>query len=179
LRIIGCIREKGITNMIRNAAKALIVHHGKILLNKNQNSLGDMCSDLPDGAIYYDLPGGGQNQYETLEEAVKRECLEETGYTITVDKLSAIYEEISVNEQFRSEYERHAHKIHFIFVCHLINEHPEPLAEDKKDLDLLGSEWVKLENVKNILLYPLILNTNLERIFQTETIINLGYKRVL
>ena len=66
---------------IRNAAKAVIIDNGKILVNKNMNSLGDMCYGLPNGAVYYDLPGGGQNKYETLEEAVIRECLEDSGYS--------------------------------------------------------------------------------------------------
>ena len=79
---------------IRNAARAIIVNDGKILLNKNQNSLGDMCFGISKGAVYYDLPGGGQNQYETLEEAVIRECLEETGYITAVERLAAVYEEI-------------------------------------------------------------------------------------
>ena len=66
--------------------KQIIIDNGRMLINKNRNSLGDMCYGLPNGAIYYDLPGGGQNQYETLEEAVKRECLEESGYTVVVDR---------------------------------------------------------------------------------------------
>ena len=72
---------------IKNAAKALIINNGKILLNKCQNSLGDAWEAIPNGAVYYDLPGGGQNQYETLTEAVKRECLEETGYTVDIKNI--------------------------------------------------------------------------------------------
>jgi hypothetical protein len=30
-----------------------------------------MFFELPNGTIYYDLPGGGQEKYETLEEAEK------------------------------------------------------------------------------------------------------------
>jgi len=56
------------------------------------------------GETYYDFPGGGQNQYETLEEAVRRECLEETGYTVVVDRLAGIFEEICTDERFRAEY---------------------------------------------------------------------------
>jgi len=126
---------------IRNAAKAIIIDNGRMLINKNRNSLGDMCYGLPNGAIYYDLPGGGQNQYETLEEAVKRECLEESGYTVVVDRLAAIYEEISIDERFRAEYERYAYKVHFIFICSLTNKFIQPqLAE--KDLDMLESVWI-------------------------------------
>ena len=162
---------------IRNAAKAIIIDNGKILVNKNQNSLGDMFLGLPDGVVYYDLPGGGQNQYETLEEAVKRECLEESGYTVFVDRLAAIYEEISMNERFRSEYEQYAHKVHFIFICILVDEARKPPTE--RDLDMLESEWVDIENMKNIALYPHIINSNLELILKSDSVIYLGSERVL
>lgn len=162
---------------IRNSAKAIIIHDGKILINKNQNSLGNMCYGLPNGAIYFDLPGGGQNQYETLEEALKRECLEETGYTVSVDRLAAIYEEISIDDRFRSEYEEYAHKVLFIFICHLLDEYVvKPLSE--KDLDMLGSEWVNINNMKNIPLYPQIIHLKLDMIIKSENIIYLGSERV-
>ena len=161
---------------IRNAAKAIIIDNGKMLVNKNQNTLGDMCYGLPNGAVYYDLPGGGQNQYETLEEAVKRECLEETGYTVIVDKLAAIYEEISMNGRLRAEYEEYAHKVHFIFLCHLTDEPIRPLAE--KDLDMLESIWVNIDGMCNIPLYPQIINARLTSIVEADSIIYLGSERV-
>ncbi len=162
---------------IRNAAKAIIVHNNKILINKNQNSLGDMCYGLPNRAIYYDLPGGGQNQYETLDEAVKRECLEETGYTIAVDRLAAIYEEISMNKRFRSEYEQYAHKVYFIFICRLVDESIKPVTE--KDLDMLASEWVNIENMKDIPLYPEIVNKKLDLMLNLKFTLHFGSEHIL
>lgn len=162
---------------IRNAAKAIIIDNGRILVNKNQNSLGDMCYGLPNGAIYYDLPGGGQNQYETIEEAVKRECIEESGYTVAVDRLAAIYEEISMNENFRSQYEEYAHKVHFLFVCHLADEPIKPLAE--KDLDMLESEWVDVDCIKDLPLYPQIIKSNLELILMSTSVMYFGSERFL
>jgi len=61
---------------IRNAAKALIVNDNKILLNRCQNSTGYSLGEVCENEIYFDLPGGGQNKYETMIEPVKRECLE-------------------------------------------------------------------------------------------------------
>ena len=55
---------------IRNTAKALLVSNGRILVNR--------CV-TQEGGVYYDLPGGGQHMLETMEEAVIREVLEETG----------------------------------------------------------------------------------------------------
>ncbi len=161
---------------IRNAAKAIIVHDGKILLNKNLNSMGDMCYGLPNGAVYYDLPGGGQNQYETLEEAVIRECLEETGYTASVDRLLAIYEEISTNSNLRIQYKRYAHKIFFVFLCRLTDAPPAPATE--KDMDMLQPEWISLRDIKSIPLYPQIIHANLERLLDAPGPVYLGSERI-
>ncbi|MCL2169414.1 MAG: NUDIX domain-containing protein [Defluviitaleaceae bacterium] len=161
---------------IRNVAKALIINNSKILVNRNQSSIGDCYPELPNGMIYYDLPGGGQNKYETLEEAVKRELLEETGYYVNIERLAAIYEEISVNENFRTKYERYAHKVHFLFICHLSGESTIPLAE--KDLDMLESQWIKVEDVKKIPLYPQIIKTNFEQVLTSENILYLGSEHV-
>ena len=164
---------------IRNSAKALILDKSgsKILLNKNQNSLADMWEEFPDGAIYYDLPGGGQNQYETLDEAVKRECFEELGITLEVGKLAAIYEEIDMNEEFRKLWEPYAHKIFFVFICRASNEPVRPATET--DLYMIGSEWIEIENIKNILFYPEIIKSNLDLILKTQNPLYLGSRRVM
>ena len=163
---------------IRNSAKALILSDdgGKILLNKNQNSLADIWDEFPNGAIYYDLPGGGQNQYETLEEAVKRECLEELGLTLEVGKLAAIYEEISMNEDFRERFGQYAHKIFFVFICRVANEPAKPVTE--QDMDMIGSEWIEIENIKNTLIYPAVIKTNFDLILKTRNPLYLGSHRV-
>ena len=131
-----------------------------------------MCYGIPNNAIYYDLPGGGQNQYETLENAVIRECIEESGYTVSIEKLVAIYEEISLNEKFRIAYEQYAHKVHFIFRCKLIDIPMKELVE--KDLDMLQSEWVELESINNIPLYPLMIKRNLRQLLTTDVPLYLG-----
>jgi ADP-ribose pyrophosphatase YjhB (NUDIX family) len=161
---------------IRNAAKALIISGGKMLINKNQNSTGLTFYDLPNGAIYYDLPGGGQNQYETLQEAVIRECREETGYTVTVERLAAVYEEIAISEAFRTAYEPYAHKVHFIFVCRLTDEPIRPLAE--KDLDMLESVWVDMKDISKTPLYPKVIRDRLTHILASDGVLYLGVERV-
>ena len=161
---------------IRNACKAIIIRDNKILLNKNQNSIGDMCYGLPNGAIYYDLPGGGQNQYETLEEAVIRECIEESGHTVSIEGLIAVYEEISLDEKFRILYEQYSHKVHFIFRCKLTDIPLKTLAE--KDLDMLYSEWIDLDNIDDVPLYPMMLKRNLNRLLMTDVPIYLGSEKI-
>jgi len=160
---------------IRNACKALLVRDGQILLNRNLNTIGDMAWGLPNGAVYYDLPGGGQNRYETLEEAVVRECLEETGYTVTVRRLAAVYEEISMREDFRTQYEPHAHKVHFIFLCEVLDV-PRGMPTEL-DTDMQGVEWVDLADMDTLPLYPVVVKENLRRMLDTEEALFLGSKR--
>jgi len=167
---------------IRTVAKAMIVHNNKILLNKNKNTLGDLAWGLPNGAIYYDLPGGGQNKYETIEEAIHREILEETGYSIIIDRLAAIYEDIIIcdetkmDEPLRQLYQRHSHKIHFIYLCHLANETAQSSSE--VDVDMLCSEWVDVANIENIPLYPQPIHTNFDLILSSQSTISLGSNRI-
>lgn len=161
---------------IRNAAKAIIIDNGKVLLNKSESPLDDLWYGMAKGDIYYDLPGGGQNQYESLEEAVVRECLEETGFTVTVERLAAIYEEIVQNAGFRAIYEHHAHKIYFIHICHLAAEARKKATE--LDLGMLGSEWIPIEDVCKLPFFPCVIKDNLLRIINAEKVIYLGSDRI-
>jgi len=158
---------------IRNAAKALIINDNKILMIKCQNTVANMLEDLPIGAIYYDLPGGGQNQYETLEEAVKRECLEETGYTIAVEKLAAVYEEILTNEDFRTKWGDYAHKVHFLFACRIDDELVKTPSET--DLDMVEAVWIDISDVTaDFPWHPKIIRDSLERVLEFESTLYLG-----
>lgn len=60
------------TKTHRVSGRAVIIEDGKILLNKFRNGL------------YYNFPGGGVEDGETLAECTKREVLEETGITVVV-----------------------------------------------------------------------------------------------
>lgn len=160
---------------IRNAAKAIIVDGDKMLVNKNLNTLGDMAYGMPNGQVYYDLPGGGQNQYETLEEAVVRECREETGYTVEVTRLAAVYEEISLNAEFRAKFEPYAHRVHFVFLCRLTDAPKVPLHD--VDLDLIASEWVPLSEVLSLPLYPRTICAHIKGILSRSDTLFLGSER--
>jgi len=62
-----------VTAIIRNA-------EGKILLQKRVDP------DIPTADGKWELPGGKINPGETPEDAIIRECREETGYTISITK---------------------------------------------------------------------------------------------
>ena len=148
---------------IRNAAKAIILHENKILLNG--------CHK-PDIGDYFTLPGGGQNQYETIEEAIVRECLEETGYTVVPESFIALYEEIHTSESVREKHPDYAHKIFHIFRCSLA-EIPQvkPVEQDAGQLDCV---WMDLTDIQSINLLPASVSQNVHYLVHGNTPLYLG-----
>ena len=162
---------------IRNAAKALIIRDEQILLNKCRHTLGEGLWGLTTGEEYYDLPGGGQELYETIEEAVVRECLEETGHVVTVERLAAVYEEITMDTDFRTgRFAAYAHKIHFAFVCTIAEENAA--AERVIDFDVEDAVWIDLADIDKIKILPKLINDNLRRVLQSDVTLFLGSERV-
>ena len=129
---------------IRNSAKAIVLHEGKILVNRCSSRFGE----------YYALPGGGQRTGEMLQETVKRELLEETGYSVIPQRMSGIYERI--NEGRNDE---NGHKIYFIFLCRLNSGDREIPTET--DRFQIGSEWIPLKEIANRNLFPRAIRDNL------------------
>ncbi len=121
---------------IRVASKAVILREGKVLLNS---------AEFGNGTRFHALPGGGQELYESMEAAVVRECLEETGYTVEPVRLAAIYEEIILDPDFIAKAPSHAHKIFNVFICEIASDVMiEPSNPDSRQL---GVEWVDVGNV--------------------------------
>ena len=129
---------------VRNSAKAIVMHEGKILLNRCVSRFGE----------YYALPGGGQRTGEMLNETVKRELLEETGYAVTPLRLSGIYERIS-----EGRHDGNSHKIYFIFLCKLTSEIRRTPTET--DRFQIGMEWVDLKDIPNSNLFPRAIRDNI------------------
>ena len=140
---------------VRSCAKAIIVHNGRLLMNRCHDSQnGDYCT----------LPGGGQNQYETLADTVVRECLEETGYTVVPIRFAALHEEILDDEAFRQRYPEYVHRIYHIFLCKLCNVEGNPPSE--MDAFQTGCEWINISDLQSVKILPEALGRNIEGIIQ-------------
>lgn len=136
-----------VVRQIRSAARAVIICDGKLLATKMRDKRG----------IYYILPGGGQQPGETLEEAVRRECLEEVGCQVKVSKLLYVREYIGKNHNFSK---RHAafHQIEHVFLC----EVEDPMSAcpgSETDNYQIGVSWLSLDALANIRFYPEAIKT--------------------
>lgn len=121
---------------IRCASKAIIVENGAVLLNRCRRE---------DGCVYYDLPGGGQKRYESMEQTLLREVKEETGYEICVNRFVGLAEEINTNAELREKYPEYTHRILHIFTASLVRENKGVPTE--KDLHMEESVWVPLDDI--------------------------------
>ena len=121
---------------IRCASKAIIIENGAILLNRCKGE---------DGDTYYDLPGGGQKQYENMEQTVVREVREETGYEVLVERFVALAEEINISEEYRKLYPEYTHRVLHIFTAKLSGEKRE--APTETDFGMEESVWMPLEKL--------------------------------
>ena len=121
-----------------------MVHEGKILVNRCVSRFGE----------YYALPGGGQHTGEMLSETVRRELLEETGYSVVPMRLSGIYERISEGRR-----DGNSHKIYFIFLCRLASEERQKPTET--DRFQIGYEWIDIHEIQRRNLFPRAIRDNI------------------
>lgn len=153
---------------IRSCAKAIIINKNSVLLNK--------CFDENNGE-YYSLPGGGQHTSETLEDAIKRECFEETGYSVKIKRFSALFEEICEDPRIKKLYPDYVHKMYHIFLCELENDTKSNATE--VDTMQVSSEWISLEDLDKITLMPKVLNDNILSMIKDEIPMFLGTETIM
>jgi len=136
---------------VRNSAKAVVVKDGFLLAIKHRDSAGE----------WFSLPGGGQDPGETLENALRRECLEEIGVEVAVGPLCFIREYIGAHHEF-SEEDSAIHQVEFIFECHLLAA-PEAANPSKPDPHQIAWVWLPVASLPSLRLYPSVLRTILSR----------------
>lgn len=146
---------------VRNSAKALILHEGKLLLNRCVSNYG----------VYYALPGGGQHEGELLTEAVKREVIEETGLSVEPMRMCAVFERVSLSRGGSG-----AHKMYFVFVCKYLSGVP-PVEPAERDMYQTGMEWMTIARARSANIFPRVIRDNLDALIDYGETLYLGSER--
>ncbi|MEN8176528.1 MAG: NUDIX domain-containing protein [Pseudomonadota bacterium] len=130
-----------IDSAIRNAARALIVQGGRILLlRKEGGGAGER----------YALPGGAQEPGETLQQALKRECAEEIGVEVTIRDL------VHVADYFKprdTDPPSTRQLVEFLFACDVPADYQARNGHrpDKHQVEVV---WADLEKLSAMRLLP-------------------------
>ena len=127
--------------MPRVSAKAVIIRAQRLLLISKRDADG----------TYYLLPGGGQEQNERLDEAVRRECREELGADVEVGELLLVRDYIGANHEFADT--DNSHQVELMFACRIAEDY-EPMVGRNPDNDQIGVVWVPLDELDKSRIYP-------------------------
>ena len=135
---------------VRTSTKAIIIRDEALLVIVGKGETGEE---------YYYLPGGGQEKFETLEQALKRECLEEIDARVIVGDILFVRDYIARNHEFAA-FDPNFHQLDLFFECSL--EPGEiPQNGSSPDSTQQGVMWLKLIDLENAELYPQELKTAL------------------
>ena len=149
-------RDKS-SEVIINRVSGILIVKNKILLQK------------PEIEDFWVLPGGGINPFETLEQAIKREFVEEMCLKVKVDRF------VFILENFFEYSNENIHSLEFYFLVSLLDstikldlnefngleEHFQP---EKYGKIRLACRWFYLKELENINLKPKILKKILQDI---------------
>ena len=135
---------------VRTSTKAIIIRDEALLVIVGKGETGEE---------FYYLPGGGQEKFETLEQALKRECLEEIDARVIVGDILFVRDYIARNHEFAA-FDPNFHQLDLFFECSL--EPGEiPQNGSSPDSTQQGVMWLKLIDLENAELYPQELKTAL------------------
>lgn len=135
--------------ILRYAAKALIIEDGRLLCLRKRGDIG----------TYYVLPGGGQDPGELLTGTLVRECLEELGARVETGRLRFVQEYIGRNHVFKDAHGR-MHFVNLYFECRLLER---PLSRPlSPDLGQEALEWLDLDRLAEAAFFPRVLAGRLQ-----------------
>lgn len=117
----------------RPSVYGIIIQDDKILLSRQWDG--------------YDFPGGGINLGETVDDALKREVKEETGFDANPDKIITC--ETSF---FKLPFtEKYVHSIHLYYLCKITGGELSTEFFDNDEKQYANkAEWIALKNTNKI-----------------------------
>ena len=124
---------------------------GYALVNSEE---GKILMVVPTWNTLWELPGGGVEVSERIRDGIKRECLEETGYSILVSD-----QPFHVSE--RNFYHRHEkkyyHSVVMVYLGELLSEQQDIGFVNTQDGNEISKiDWVSLEELSEQNCHPTI-----------------------
>ncbi len=126
---------------VRNAARAVIVRDGCVLLLRKAYEAG---------VVRYALPGGAQEWGETLQQALVRECEEEIGVAVEVRDLMHLADYFKPRE---TEPPSTRHLVEFLFDCAVPDDY-RPRNGHRPDRRQEAVVWAPLGGLGELALQP-------------------------
>lgn len=131
--------------MSRNYPTQPIIGVGAIIWKGDQVLLVRQDKYPEYGANFWTLPGGGQEVGESVEQALQREVMEETGLTIEIGPLVLVVDVIRHDDEQRVQ----RHFTVLDFRCDWVAGEPE--AAD----DVVEARWVPIDELNQYRLWTL------------------------
>ena len=132
---------------VRVSPKAIIVEHGRVLTVQMSGSKGE----------YYMFPGGGHETGETLEDTLRRECIEEIGCDVELGRVLWIRDYREKNHEF-ADVRPGFHQLEIMFECRLLGEPDMTSTGDDRQV---GLAWIPLAEIEEWPFWPKVLRARL------------------
>ncbi|MGF1687397.1 NUDIX domain-containing protein [Photobacterium japonica] len=143
----------------RIRAAGILIENDTVLLLRVKDASGE----------YWIPPGGGVEEGDiSTKDCLRRECLEETGLTVTVGELLAV----------REFHETTSQRYHAEFFYHIMAHQGDPHLNNLQGLNdehyIQGLEWVPLHMLTTLRTYPTDITALIARTMQQYYSLHLG-----
>lgn len=112
---------------------------GKAIMCNAQNQIALVGNEQNE---YLQLPGGGIDAGESIEKGIIRECLEETGYSVTNPT------EVGVIDDYRSRDKKHC--INYCYVVQAVGEQTKTARTENEVNIGMFTKWISITEALHI-----------------------------